>query len=110
MESKKELREKWEKCIKEYKESNMNISAWCKANNIKPTTFKNWLYKDRDKNKNKAKAEKAEWLPVEINNNDSLDNTEQTITINVGCASINVKEGFNKKLLQEIITVIKESC
>jgi hypothetical protein len=44
---KTELKKQWGKRIKEYKTSNMSVNGWCKTNNIKPSSFRYWLDKEK---------------------------------------------------------------
>lgn len=107
--TKLELRKQWEARVKEYKTSNMGISAWCKAKDIKVSTFRYWLDKEKSKNVMPREPEVPRWLPVEIDNKPEKT-TEGLFIVKVGSASIEVREGFNKKLFQDIISVLVSSC
>ncbi|QSQ08857.1 hypothetical protein H0A61_01202 [Koleobacter methoxysyntrophicus] len=104
------LKEQWEKRIKQYKASNTSISAWCRANNIKPSTFRYWLDKEKAVDIMQKEPEAAKWLPVEIDNDKSENTAEEILIVKIGSAAIEVREGFNKKLFQEIIRILAASC
>jgi hypothetical protein len=104
------LKEQWAKRVKEYKASNMSISGWCRANNIKPSTFRYWLDKEKAIDAMQKEPEAAKWLPVEIENDKSENTPEETLIVKIGSAAIEVREGFNKKLFQEIISILLASC
>lgn len=104
------LKEQWAKRVKEYKASNMSISGWCRANDIKPSTFRYWLDKEKAIDAMQKEPEAAKWLPVEIENDKFENTTEEILIVKIGSAAIEVREGFNKKLFQEIISILLASC
>lgn len=111
----KKLRNQWNRRVQEFKQSNKNISEWCKENGINPSTFRYWLDKDKaTKVKTSVELEQEEikkqsWMAVEIVSNKAVL-LEETITIKVGSAVVEVKEGFSKNLLQDIVKVLVASC
>jgi hypothetical protein len=88
----------------------MSISGWCRANNIKPSTFRYWLDKEKAIDAMQKEPEAAKWLPVEIENDKFENTTEEILIVKIGSAAIEVREGFNKKLFQEIISILLASC
>jgi hypothetical protein len=104
------LKEQWVKRVKEYKASNMSISGWCRANNIKPSTFRYWLDKEKAIDAMQKEPEATKWLPVEIENDKPENTTEEILIVKIGSAAIEVREGFNKRLFQEIIKILLASC
>jgi hypothetical protein len=104
------LKEQWAKRVKEYKASNMSISGWCRANNIKPSTFRYWLDKEKAMDVMQKEPEAAKWLPVEINNDKPESTAEEVFIVKIGSAAIEVREGFSKKLFKEIISILLASC
>lgn len=112
--SKEEVRKQWEKRVEEYKASNMSASAWCRANNINPSTFWYWLNRDKTKVntsvKLKKESEQLEWLPIEIKDDKKTEINEDTFVVKIGSAIIEVKEGFNRNLFKDIIDVLVSSC
>jgi hypothetical protein len=50
-------------------------------------------------------------VPIEINNeNTYLNKVNQELVVKIGSAVIEVREGFNKKLFQDIVEVLIQSC
>jgi hypothetical protein len=108
---KEDLRKMWRKRVKEFKAGDYaSINGYCRIKSIKPTTFQYWLYKDKSKEKFTNEDRTQKWLPVEINKNKSEDTSKEIFTVKIGTAAIEVKEGFNKKVFQEIIAVLIASC
>ena len=105
-----ETSEMWEKLVKEYKTSDMNIPDWCNLNNIKPNTFRYWLYKKKSDSVILSKSETINWIPIIIEDDKYQSTTDKILVVKIGAAAIEVSEGFNKKLLQEIISVLVASC
>lgn len=100
-----ELQKEWEQRIAAYKASGLTQTKWCEKNSLKIHQFKYWLYKIEKKN---TSATKSNWVSVTLD--EGMYDTDETLEIKVGQASINVKHGFNPSLLADVIKVLKTVC
>ena len=47
-----------------------------------------------------------DWIPVRIENKVAVE----TLSLNINEVTINIKDGFNKKTLEDILDVIRKVC
>jgi len=100
-----EIRSTWQRRIADYKASGLTQKAWCYQNNISCDQLKYWLYKRKPVRKEEASGFHS-WLPVSVlpeKNEIRSDN----LIIKIGDASIDIHSGFDKKLLADILDVLK---
>lgn len=91
----------WRELYKEYKASGLNMTAWCRENNVGKTT----MHKNVTLFEKEYKAE-PDWVPLRIENKGSVE----TLSLNINEVTINIKDGFNKKTLEDILEVIRKVC
>lgn len=101
-----ELHEEWERRIALYRASGLTQSKWCEINEISIHKLKYWLYKVDDSHS--TQDSKNKWIPVALGESDEQQN--ETLTIRVGFASIEVKSGFNSSLLVDVVKVLNTVC
>ena len=105
--TRKELRTKWQARIKEFRKSGQSVPAWCKENNVKVHQLRYWLRKETQKQVESTTDKTCSWLPLDLNQSD----TESTLTIHVGQASIEVRPGFDPQLLLDVVnTLQRQTC
>ena len=97
-----ELQLFWSSKVAAYKASGLTQTEFCKVNEYKIKQFNYWVRKFKDK-KTQAQPEKPQWISVNVTAPDRND----FLTIRVGSVVIDVKPGFNKQLLAEIVEAIK---
>lgn len=51
-----------------------------------------------------------EWAPVVIAKTNNEDKVKETLVLNIKEVSINIKDGFNKKTLEDVLEVITKVC
>ena len=105
-----ELEKVWKLRVADFRSSNQSLTAWCKTNNLKPNSFRYWLDKDNAKGTVPKAIVKTQWLRVKIDSDSSENSIQDSLIVKVGSATIEVKEGFNKKLFKDIIEVLIISC
>jgi hypothetical protein len=101
-----ELYKEWERRIALYKTSGLTQSKWCEINEISIHQLKYWLYKIDSSDSSQKSNNK--WIPIALEESDEQQN--ETLNIKVGSASIEVKPGFNPKLLAEVVKALKSVC
>jgi hypothetical protein len=108
--SKEVLRKKWGKHVGEYKRRSQSINSYCRENNLKASTFRYWLDKDKTKKATDSDESVQKWLPVTIENSVNRNDSREKISIKIGTAVIEIDGGFNKEVFQEIVNVLVLSC
>ncbi len=104
--SRVELRKEWELRIAEFRASGQTQSAWCAANNIKLHQLRYWLYKDE--NAKSTSSPSANWVTVTMD--DSFYKAKDSLQINIGEASIEVKPGFDPSFLANVVRTLRSLC
>ena len=95
--TKAELRELWETRITEYKESGQSVRQWCADTGVIPHQLWYWLRKEKQTSEGTVS-----WLPVDLAVCDRLD----SLLVRVGRATIDVRPGFDPKLLLDVVNTL----
>lgn len=99
---KAELRKEWERRIIAFRASGQTQAKWCAANDLKEHQLKYWL--KRIEGSNSKQKSKAQWASV------SIEEPNETLQIQIGEASIEVKPGFNPSFLADVVRTLKNLC
>jgi hypothetical protein len=102
--TKTDLQKEWKRRIALFKASGQSQLAWCRSNDLSVHQLRYWL-KKLNQTQPKSKMPQTNWLQVSLDA--SLDNSCDSLRIQVGEASIEVKPGFNPALLADVIRVLK---
>jgi len=105
--TKTEQQQLWAERIEAYQRSEQKVSEWCNANNLMPYQLRYWLKKNRTQPATTIRT--TQWLPIEIRGNEETL-MEPSLLIKVGQASVEVKRGFDAKLLLEIVQNLSRLC
>jgi transposase-like protein len=103
--TKAERQQQWEARVAAYKASGQGTSAWCAAHDIKPHQLRYWLRKLEPV---KATATPSKWLSVEVD--EQSNESESSLLIRVGQATVEVKTGFNPALLSDVVRTLAALC
>ena len=105
--TKTELQTQWEARISEFRDSGLSQSAWCKTKKINLRTFNYWFLKS-----NKAVSQTIKplnWVSIKtIEMNEAPESS--TLSVKIGQAIVEVKSGFDKKLLLNIVEALSSLC
>lgn len=100
--NKRKSKKEWEKIVEEFKTSGLNLSAWCRKNNVSKSTIYPYVKKF---NSSKNPSEQN-WVSVPI-----PQNTETaTFSLKVGAATLDIKKDFDKNALEDILAVVMKLC
>lgn len=97
---KEEKKKYWSKKVGEYARSGKTKEEWCLKKNISLKQFNYWQKQFSEK------TIEPQWLPIEVNECE-IPNSN-ALNIKVGEFSIEVNTGYNKELLLEILTTLKQ--
>jgi hypothetical protein len=113
-----ESRDLWRARFSDQKNSGLSINAWCLANGIRRTLFYRWRDKigrydqigsisDAQSNQivpvKSASKTGGDWVLLEELPNDDCD----TLNLNIGKISIELKSGFNRQLLKDVLSTLE---
>jgi transposase-like protein len=104
--SKQDRKKEWEAKIDAYKASGQSASAWCVAHNIKPHQL--WYWMRKFKATEPTGKTPTKWLSVEVD--EQSYETISILLVRVGSAEIEVKPGYDPKLLKEVVRTLKALC
>ncbi len=98
----KQNKEIWIKRVKEYNSSNLSQTAWCKENDIKPSSLRYWLGKINNKSTVKSNDSSIELASISIIK--ELDSKPMILEIKDVKLSItnNYDEAFLLKLINSL--------
>lgn len=110
----------WKKIIDKFNKSNVSKADFCKDNKLNKESFRRWYRhfngiepypKKSVKNVNEKDkiVTKFKEVNIEPSNEITLE-ANSSIKITIGEAVIELNSNFNKSLLKDVITVLKESC
>jgi len=97
--TKKETRHLWKARIAEYKSSGQSASTWCAAHNLNPRQLWYWLRKEKQ---GTSETTALSWLPVKLND----ENHHKSLLVKVGQVTVEVKPGFDPKLLLDVVKTL----
>ncbi len=103
-EEREQLRKDWEVRMADFKASGQTAKEWCNANNIKRSKLHYWL---RKFGSNEQSFKSSQWLPVEV---DDTHSNSHIVVIKIGKAVVEVKPGYNRELLFDILRTLSALC
>lgn len=95
--------EEWTALVKEYNSSGLNLTAWCKEKELS----KSYFYPHLKKIKSIA-AETSEQKWVAIALPESVE--KSSISLKVGNITLDIKNGFDKEILLNVLSVVMKLC
>ncbi|EYE87116.1 hypothetical protein Q428_15245, partial [Fervidicella metallireducens AeB] len=105
------LRAQWLERIKAYKASGLTQAAFCKENNLNIKQLSYWVrkYRNIEQEQKNNSDESQNWLALDIKNN--MSQTEKdVINVRVGKAVVEIKPGFDKNHLLNLLKVLETLC
>jgi len=102
-----ELLELWRERVAAVEQSGATAKQWCQEHGIRPNLFYYWKHQlSRVQND----VPKADWLPAVVNER-LAERGQDSITLRVAGAVIEVNSGFNPALLRAVVLALEsEQC
>ncbi|MCQ1529147.1 IS66 family insertion sequence element accessory protein TnpA [Lutispora saccharofermentans] len=100
----KENRELWVTRVASFRESGMNQSQWCKANEIKLSALGYWLRKLNSRDDSGAEAGIFEFASLNVPDTCSA----KSIILEFGAVKIHLNTDFDEKLLLKTIRTLQQ--
>jgi len=101
-----ERRQQWKARIEAYRDSGLSVKEFCKQHNISTRQLYYWLRKESLKEQT---DNTVQWLPVSLSSQEDISGCD-FLTVKVGPAVIEVRQGFNEKLLLDVVKVLSALC
>jgi hypothetical protein len=92
--------DKWRELVAECQSSGKSITVWCKEQGIACSTYYNWVRKLKG-------TESQQWVNVTTT---TRETSSDEIKLRCDRWTIAVSQGFNVKLLAEILKVVDAVC
>ncbi len=106
-EQREQLRKQWKTRVADFIASGKSTTEWCAEHNLKPNQLRYWLRKYKETDNNNTQSQ---WLKVEIDDNQASSCYGNTMIVRIGKAVIEVNQGYDKKLLSDLVTTLSELC
>jgi hypothetical protein len=97
-----EKQAQWKKRIAAYETSGQSGASWCKEQGVSECQF--WYWKKKFQKK-AAFPEETTWVPVVLE-----EKSASPLMIRIGQAEVEVKAGYDEKLLQQVVRTLVSLC
>ena len=94
--------DRWMETVKDFKSSGSNLSAWCREKGI----CKSSIYPYIKKYKNQVEPVEQKWGEISIPK--SIERSP--ISFKIGAITFDIKSGFDKEMLNDILSVVMKLC
>lgn len=101
-----ERRQQWKSRIEAYRASGLSAREFCKQHNITKRQLYYWLRKE---SLEEQTDNTVQWLPVSLSGKEDTSLSD-FLTVKVGPAVIEVRQGFNEELLLHVVKVLSALC
>lgn len=103
--TKEELRKMWQERVLAFRASGQSAPKWCADHDIKLSQLRYWLRKYKN---TENPAAPSQWLSLEIDGFNS--GNSGTLLVRMGKFAIEVKPGFDKQLLSDLVVTLADLC
>jgi hypothetical protein len=101
--NKRKSEEQWMGLVKKFNSSALNVTAWCRENGISKGSFYPYLNKFKAL---AAESSEQEWgaktMPKSVG--------ASSISLKVGTITLDIKNGFDKETLIDVLSVVMKLC
>jgi len=101
-----ENRELWLQRVEGFKNSGLTQINWCEQQNIRVSALRYWLRKLKDE---ESSPGIQEWVQLEVPHKNT-DSSDTSIKIHVGSVWIEVREGFSRTALLDVVQTLSTLC
>lgn len=101
-----ERKQMWQQRINAYKSSGeTSVKAWCKQNQVGLQSMYSWM-KRLDVEATPVAFSPTQWVAIDSS---SPFEESSTLTVKIGDVSIEIKEGFNQALFNEVLQILQSN-
>src|SRR5690349_5130588 len=98
----KRSKEEWVALVKDYRTSGLGLTAWCSEKGISKSS----IYPYLKKLNRETEASEQKWGIITIPKNIE----SAAISLKVGAITLDIKNGFNKETLADILSIVMSLC
>lgn len=113
MTKKEQRRQEWAARIANYETSGQTMKAWCDAQGVTKDTLRYWLrtLKPRPVRAAKAAAPGRDFIPLALSEPaGAAASGDASLLLQVGVVRVEVRHGFDPKLLREVVAALASPC
>jgi len=103
-----ETNQYWQRHVEAFNSSGLTREAYSKKNRIRVYQLDYWRKKTSRTNRTRKSDSRNQWLPLQISD-EPIDNNSH-IELWIGKVRIEIKRGFDSKLLAEFLRVVGVVC
>jgi hypothetical protein len=98
----------WQRHVEAFNSSGLTRGAYSKKNRIRVYQLDYWRRKISRTNKTRKRESRNQWLPLQIS--DEPIDSNSHIELWIGKIRVEIKRGFDSKLLVELIRTVGTEC
>lgn len=101
----------WEARISEFSSSGQSRRTWCEANHVSLHQFQYWFGK-LSREESGFHPQPSAWAQIQVKESiqDERCDLESTLSVRIGLAVIEVRQGYNPSLLLDVVKVLQKLC
>lgn len=101
---KRRSKQEWMSLVSQYMNSGLSMTKWCKENGVSVSSIA--PYVKQYATPSEILSDNQNWVEMPLPRNIE----KSLITLKVGAVSLDIKEGFDKKVLSDILKVVMSIC
>lgn len=102
------MHKEWEGRISEFRMSGQTRRAWCEANQVSIHQFQYWFGKLAHQESGR-RPEPGTWAQIQVKETNQ-PKIHSALSVRIGSAVIEVRDGFNPSLLLDVVKMLQELC
>ncbi|AJY73426.1 IS66 family insertion sequence element accessory protein TnpA [Paenibacillus beijingensis] len=110
MTTKEQRRKDWSSRIEDYRTSNLSMAAWCDAQQVTKEQLKYWLRKLKVVYSDADGPVTPSWVPLKVSDPIQSITHESSLVVRIGSVQIEIRPGFDQRLLKEVVQSLEEPC
>lgn len=109
MTRKEERRQEWAERIRHYETSGQTMKAWCDAQGVTKDTLRYWLRTLKPRFTHASKTA-TPFVPLTLSESAGTTADSASLLLQIGAVRVEVRDGFDPKLLREDVAVLEPGC
>jgi len=101
-----QVRKTWAARVAEFRNSSQSATAWCRANQLKTHPLHYWLQKFQPAHNPPSPT--SQWISVQLE--EPAASVQSPLLVRVGQAVIEVKFGYDARLLEDVVRTLSALC
>lgn len=110
MSTKEQRRKDWSARIADYRASDLSMAAWCDAHQVTKEQLKYWLRKLKVVHSEADGPIFSSWVPIKVSDPIQSTTHESSLVVHIGSVQIEIRPGFDPRLLREVVQSLEKPC